>query len=610
MNLSRRDLIRLGLVGAGSLAAVEALRVAGRLGLHPGPGAVEPPIAGRLLSAPGLGIVPRSGWGANESLRKQSPIFAPVRQIFVHHTVTGNGAPPVQAIQSVYGSHLAEGWIDIGYNFLVDAGGTVYEGRYSRPYGPGETPTGQNLAGMGVVGAHVFGHDVGSVGIAMLGTFLSVSPTGAALNSLMDLMAWLCDLYGLDPLGTTGGEPVIAGHRDANQTACPGDDCYNKLPALRTEVAQRIQANANVGTIAAPSCTLLVPGGITTDTTPMVTGQVSRSATGVNVTFTGSSSSHSASATASGGSFTITPSSYTLGLLALSADTYTVQAVATDGGGHTSPPTQVASGFQVVGSIGPALPTGYWVLASDGGVFAYGQASFLGSTGGQPLNAPVIGMEAIPGAAGDGYWLVAADGGIFAYGGAAFFGSTGGIRLNKPIVGITSSPTGRGYRLVASDGGIFSFGDAPFFGSTGGMKINQPIVGMAATPTGAGYWLVAADGGIFSFGDAVFYGSATGRGAGAPSAVAIVSSPSGHGYWIASANGQVFTYGDAPDHGDVVRSGVVDLDIAGMSASRTGGGYYLVNSSGKVYAFGDAPTFGDPVSGGYEVSIIGIVAQG
>jgi hypothetical protein len=114
-------------------------------------------------------------------------------------------------------------------------------------------------------------------------------------------------------------------------------------------------------------------------------------------------------------------------------------------------------------------------------------------------------MAATP--SGNGYWLVASDGGIFAFGDALFYGSTGGTRLNRPIVGMASTPSGNGYWLVATDGGIFAFGDASFFGSTGGVKLNKPILGMAATPDGNGYWLVASDGGIFTFGDAPFRGS-------------------------------------------------------------------------------------------------------
>jgi hypothetical protein len=80
---------------------------------------------------------------------------------------------------------------------------------------------------------------------------------------------------------------------------------------------------------------------------------------------------------------------------------------------------------------------------------------------------------------GQGYWLVASDGGIFSYGDAHFYGSTGSLRLNRPVVGMTATANGGGYTLVASDGGIFTFGDAVFYGSTGGLALVAPVVGMA-----------------------------------------------------------------------------------------------------------------------------------
>ena len=94
-------------------------------------------------------------------------------------------------------------------------------------------------------------------------------------------------------------------------------------------------------------------------------------------------------------------------------------------------------------------------------------------------NRPIVGMAATP--SGAGYWLVASDGGVFAFGDAGFSGSTGGLSLNRPIVGMAATPTGRGYWLVATDGGLFAFGDADFFGSTGAISLNRPIVGMAVT---------------------------------------------------------------------------------------------------------------------------------
>jgi hypothetical protein len=149
---------------------------------------------------------------------------------------------------------------------------------------------------------------------------------------------------------------------------------------------------------------------------------------------------------------------------------------------------------------------GYWLDATDGGIFTYPNNAFYGSTGSLVLNKPMVGMAATPD--GMGYWLVASDGGIFSYGDALFYGSTGSLVLNKPVVGMASTPTGLGYWLVASDGGIFNYGDANFYGSTGSIVLNKPVVGMASSPSGKGYWFAASDGGIFNYGDAPFQGSA------------------------------------------------------------------------------------------------------
>jgi hypothetical protein len=127
--------------------------------------------------------------------------------------------------------------------------------------------------------------------------------------------------------------------------------------------------------------------------------------------------------------------------------------------------------------------------------------------GGKKLNAPVQSL--VPDGDGEGYWLVASDGGIFSYGDARFQGSTGAMRLNRPIVGMASTPTGGGYYLVATDGGIFTFGDAQFHGSGGGQALAEPVVGMTVTPTGLGYRMATDDGRILAFGDAVDAGGAS-----------------------------------------------------------------------------------------------------
>ena len=200
----------------------------------------------------------------------------------------------------------------------------------------------------------------------------------------------------------------------------------------------------------------------------------------------------------------------------------------------------------VVGMAATPDGGGYWLVASDGGIFSYGDAGFYGSTGSMVLNKPVVGMTPTPD--GKGYWLVASDGGIFSYGDARFFGSTGSMVLNKPVVGMAATPSGNGYWLVASDGGIFSYGDSHFDGSTGGMVLNKPIVGMITGPGGGGYFLVASDGGIFSYGTMQFYGSLGGVPLKNP-ITAAATTPTRDGYWFTDTAGLVSNFGNAKYYG-------------------------------------------------------------
>ena len=236
------------------------------------------------------------------------------------------------------------------------------------------------------------------------------------------------------------------------------------------------------------------------------------------------------------------------------------------------------------GAAGPA--GGYWMVASDGGIFSFGTARFFGSTGSMNLNQPIVGIAATPN--GHGYWMVATDGGIFSFGDARFFGSTGHVELNKPIVGMAATPSGNGYWLVASDGGVFAFGDAEFFGSTGAMKLNRPIVGMAPTPSGGGYWFVASDGGIFAFGDAGFFGS-TGSVRLARPITAMAATPSGKGYWFTASDGGVFAFGDAKFFGARPEA---DRTVSAMVPSPDGTGYWQASATGELLAFGSAPDRG------------------
>ncbi|NOX29826.1 MAG: CAP domain-containing protein [Actinobacteria bacterium] len=125
--------------------------------------------------------------------------------------------------------------------------------------------------------------------------------------------------------------------------------------------------------------------------------------------------------------------------------------------------------------VGPTTPDGSsnadaadaWAVSPDGTVTPFGDAPHLGDPSDLNLARPIVGLSATP--SGNGYWLVASDGGIFSYGDARFYGSTGAI--NQPIVAMAPTPSGNGYWLVASDGGIFSYGDARFYGSTGAITL-------------------------------------------------------------------------------------------------------------------------------------------
>jgi hypothetical protein len=233
---------------------------------------------------------------------------------------------------------------------------------------------------------------------------------------------------------------------------------------------------------------------------------------------------------------------------------------------------------------------GYWLVGRDGGIFAFGDAPFQGSTGNIHLNQPIVGMAANP--AGNGYWFVAADGGVFAFGGAGFFGSTGGTHLNKPIVGMAPTSTGQGYYLVASDGGIFSFGDAKFRGSTGAIKLNKPIVGMAVTPNGRGYWLVASDGGVFAFGNGADFFGSTGNIKLAQPIIGIAPTNSNKGYWFVAADGGIFAFGDAM--GFTPQLG--GSPVTGVTAAPDGKGLWVTRANGQVNNYGSAPSMGSLAS--------------
>ncbi len=196
-----------------------------------------------------------------------------------------------------------------------------------------------------------------------------------------------------------------------------------------------------------------------------------------------------------------------------------------------------------------STPTGegYWLLDTEGFVWAFGDAPYLGDAG-AVAGDPALSITST--ASGQGYWVFTLAGCVLTFGDATWHGDMCGQQLNAGIVGSAVTPTGDGYYLLGSDGGVFSFGDAVFHGSTGSLVLNQPVVGMAVTDSGDGYWLVATDGGIFAFGDAAFAGSMGGTPLNAP-VIDMVGSPTGGGYLMVAIDGGIFSFGDVPFHGSL-----------------------------------------------------------
>lgn len=257
--------------GAGLAHAATALPLAQPI-LEAGPG--QPP------------IIARSAWAHAHARPRHVPEYGTVKLAFVHHSETPNGYGAGQVpsiLYSIFVYHrYVRGYFDIGYNFAVDALGGIWEARAG----------GIDQA---VMGAQAGGYNTQSTGVVVLGSFMATAPSPAALDALGRLLAWKLSLHGVPALGrvtavvdTSGASytafapgaqvslPRIAGHRDGDQTSCPGDALYARLPPLRLRVAQLAGAVSRL-TIAAPVAPVS-PGSVVA-----VTGQLTDLATGVPV---------------------------------------------------------------------------------------------------------------------------------------------------------------------------------------------------------------------------------------------------------------------------------------------------------------------------------------
>jgi hypothetical protein len=237
--------------------------------------------------------------------------------------------------------------------------------------------------------------------------------------------------------------------------------------------------------------------------------------------------------------------------------------------------------------VAPAPPAqGYWLATRLGDVLAAGASRHLGSfatTGKNPLAAIAATSD------GNGYWVVAADGMVRAFGDAHYYGGLLKLKVHvDDIVAIEPTPDNRGYWLVGRDGGLFAFGDAVYKGSlVAEHRHVADVVGMASVP--GGYLVATSGGGVFSFGKAHFYGSLAERKAHVGDIKAIVSEPGGTGYLLVGAHGSVYTFGSgAHFYGSLPAEHVGASDIVGIALTPDHLGYFLAGANGAVYGFGDA----------------------
>ena len=201
-------------------------------------------------------VISRAGWGADETVRfdangeeRWGRAYYPLQKLVIHHTAGANSDPnPAATVRAIYRYHaVTQDWGDIGYQYLIDNAGRVYEGRYSREYWYSTNPTADDGSGLVVEGGHAYRSNPGTMGIALMGTYNTTAPPAVQQASLVRLLAWAARSHGINPLGqSTYVNPVtgfslvtanIAGHRDYDSTGCPGAAVVALLPSIRARVA-------------------------------------------------------------------------------------------------------------------------------------------------------------------------------------------------------------------------------------------------------------------------------------------------------------------------------------------------------------------------------------
>jgi hypothetical protein len=518
-----------------------------------------PTVAGSQQVKPGQrpAIMPRSawateGWAFNTDGCEEGPSYAAnVQAVVVHHTVTSNSYSQDDVddlLRAIYYAHVkVNGWCDIGYNFVVDRFGTIWEARS----GGAERP---------VVGGHAKGFNTGTAGIALLGQHhpgaspRAASPSAEAEAAVQALAGWKLGIHGVDPTGTTwlknrssrGAQrltsgrwhlvPTVLGHRDVGTTACPG----NHGIAMAARLPDRL----------AP----IHPGA-----TPYAwqSWQPARIGTGFVVL-------DSSGQTRPAGTATVPGIGAPPGSSSQVAPTAAVTAVAAQPGSSGG-----ASGY---------------TLAGDGVVTAFGGAA--------PVAAPALRSPAVDLALGpSGGWVITADGSIVGFGGRPGIRPEAGS--GEAVIAGDLDTEGNGY-LLETGGRLRPVGSAPAASlALGNPALGNPALGnapvdIAVRPqvgaSGWGGWVVDTAGDLHPFGDAPPVELTAPRRPGGDLAItAVVASASGHGGWVLTSDGQLWPFGHerlvlpattlprAVGRGGVdvaTLPPIVDIDIANTATGR------------------------------------------
>jgi len=470
-----------------------------------------------------------AGWATGNNGCANGPHYADnLQAVVIHHTVTTNDYSRDEVddlLRAIYYGHVVvNGWCDIGYNFVVDRFGTIWEGRSGGTDRP-------------VIGGHAKGFNTSTVGVALLGQHhpgaspRAARPTSSAEAAIEALAAWKLGRYGVDPAGTTwlknrssrgaqrltSGQwhliPTVLAHRDIGTTSCPGN--------YGVEVKDRVSA----------ALTAHHPGSLPLRFEAWTPAPVGEGF----VTLDGR-----------GG---IRPAG--------SAVVPGIGAPPLDSGGPAPLPSPQP--LAVAARRSGSTVEGY-VLHGDGMVHPFGGSPGVADPPAGPARAVDLAL------AETGGWVVAANGTVNGFGGSTDLSV--GRRTSRPVVAAAITEAGLGY-LLTDDGQLLPVGGAP--AADQGTSPNQPV-DVALAPSGTEGWVLAADGSLHPFGGAPDVEvTSPRRPSRARRFISVVAAPSGNGGWVVTDDGQLWPFGTerlvvgAPT--DTTSGGIVDATTVAPVAS-------------------------------------------